>query len=40
MLKIKFLFIFLLAGTLLSAQPDRWQQRMECTMNIDFEVRK
>ena len=40
MLKLKILFIFLIAGTLLSAQPDRWQQRIECTMNIDFDVSK
>ncbi len=40
MFRIKILMVFLFAGTVLFAQPDRWQQKIECTMNIDFDVEK
>lgn len=32
------LFLFFISN--LSAQPDRWQQRIECKMDIDFDVTK
>jgi hypothetical protein len=40
MQRIIFLLTFLLVNSFLSAQPDRWQQRIECTMDIDFDVKK
>ncbi len=40
MQKITILLALLFTVTVLSAQPDRWQQRIECTMNIDFDVEK
>ncbi len=40
MLRLKILMVFLFAGTILFAQPDRWQQRIECKMDIDFDVQK
>lgn len=35
---ISFSFFFLLIGGMAMAQPDRWQQRVEYTMDIDFNV--
>jgi len=40
MLRFKIVALFLLVGIVLTAQPDRWQQRIECTMDIDFDVEK
>lgn len=37
-MKATFLLIFFLASLSLLAQPDRWQQRVKYTMNIDMNV--
>src|SRR5215217_5719711 len=38
MLKLPFIFLLLLFSLSLCAQPDRWQQRVKYTMNIDINV--
>ncbi|MEM6966086.1 MAG: M1 family metallopeptidase [Bacteroidota bacterium] len=40
MKKIKILIAFLFLSNLIIAQPDRWQQAIKYTMDIDFDVRK
>ena len=37
-LKINFLVLFLLITLSINGQADRWQQRVEYKMNIDFDV--
>ncbi|RYD74619.1 MAG: M1 family peptidase, partial [Sphingobacteriales bacterium] len=38
--KISFLSFCLLAGIVAFAQPDRWQQKVKYTMNVDMDVSK
>ena len=38
--KISFFLLSLLSGIATMAQPDRWQQRVKYTMNIDMDVQK
>lgn len=40
MLRLKLLLGCLMMVAILTAQPDRWQQRIDCTMYIDFDVEK
>ena len=39
-LKTKFLIGFLIFSFCLQAQPDRWLQKVEYKMNIDFNAKK
>ncbi len=39
MQRIIFIALLLISSNLLHAQADRWQQQIECTMNIDFDVK-
>ena len=39
-MKIRLSLLFLLAGSTLFAQADRWQQRISYLMNIDMDVSK
>ncbi len=38
-LKFKFFIGFLCLSICLNAQPERWQQRVEYKMNIDFDAK-